>query len=136
VAERTPRHRAKRRYIAIDTKYLGTVHGVPARAVLSLTMHNYALVKANIDELPALQLELTICDEDNNLLVVIKKRRQPLQLAWEFNFYDFKVVDEVVEALRATSRCARLYPEVFVPLTTTRVNCDNTEALRLLASDN
>jgi CCR4-NOT transcription complex subunit 7/8 len=72
-----PHHRAKWRYIAINTEYLGTVHGVPARAVLSLTMHNYALVKANIDELPALQLELTICDEDDNLLVVIKNDDSP-----------------------------------------------------------
>ena len=40
---------------------------------------------------------------------------------------------EVVEALRAMNGCARLYPEVFVPLTTTRVNYDTVEALRLPA---
>ena len=41
---------------------------------------------------------------------------------------------EVVEALRATNGCARLYPEAFVPLMTTCVNCDTTEALRLATS--
>ena len=44
----------KRRYITIDTEYLGTVHGVLAGDALSLTMCNYELVKANVDELPAL----------------------------------------------------------------------------------
>ena len=48
---------------------------------LALTMHNYKLVKANIDELPALLLELTICDEDDNLLDVIKNDGLPLQVA-------------------------------------------------------
>ena len=71
----------KRRYIAIDTEYLGTVHGVPAGDAHSLTMRNYELVKANIDELPTLQLELTICDEDDNLLDVIKNDGLPLQVA-------------------------------------------------------
>jgi hypothetical protein len=33
---------------------LGTVHGMSAGAALSLTMRNYALIKANIDELLAL----------------------------------------------------------------------------------
>jgi CCR4-NOT transcription complex subunit 7/8 len=71
---------AEWRYIAIDTEYLGTVHGMPAGAVLSPTMRNYALIKANIDELLALQLELTICNEDGNLLVVINNDGHPLQL--------------------------------------------------------
>ena len=79
-AERTPHHRAKRRYIAIDTEYLGTVHGVLTGDALALTMRNYELVKANADKLPTLQLELTICDEDDNLLDVIKNDGRPLQL--------------------------------------------------------
>ena len=41
---------------------------------------------------------------------------------------------EVVEALRAMNGCARLYPEVFGKLATTRVNCDTAEALRLPTS--
>ena len=81
VTGRMPHHRAKRRNIAIDTKYLGTVHGMLTGDALSLTTRNYELVKANVDELPALQLELTICDEDDNLLDVIKNNGRPLQLA-------------------------------------------------------
>jgi len=81
VAERTPHHRAKRRYIAIDTVYLGIVHGVLAGDALALTMRNYEHIKANVDELPALLLELTICDEDDNLLDVIKNDGRPPQLA-------------------------------------------------------
>ena len=71
----------KRRYIATDIEYLGTVHGVLAGDVLSLTMRSYELIKANVDELPALQLELSICDEDDNLLDVIKNDGLPLQVA-------------------------------------------------------
>ena len=40
---------------------------------------------------PTLQLELTTCDEDDNLLVVINNDRYPQQLAWELNFYDFNI---------------------------------------------
>jgi hypothetical protein len=40
---------------------------MPTGDALSLTTRNYALIKANIDE-------LTICDEDNNLLVIITTR--------------------------------------------------------------
>ena len=76
-----PRHRVKRRYIATNTKYLGTVHGVLAGDALSLTTRSYELIKANVDELPALQLELSICDEDDNLLDVIKNDGLPLQVA-------------------------------------------------------
>jgi len=71
----------KRRYITIDTEYLDTVHGVLAGDALSLTTRSYELVKANVNELPALQLKLTICDEDDNLLDVIKNNGRPLQLA-------------------------------------------------------
>ena len=49
--------------------------------VLSLTTRSYELIKANVDELPALQLELSICDEDDNLLDVIKNDGLPLQVA-------------------------------------------------------
>ena len=48
---------------------------------LALTMRNYELIKANVDELPALLRELTICDEDDNLLDVIKNDGLPLQVA-------------------------------------------------------
>jgi len=67
----------KRRYIATDTEYLGTVHGVLTGDALSLTTRSYKLIKANIDELLALQLELSICDEDGNLLDVIKNDGPP-----------------------------------------------------------
>ena len=75
-----PRHRVKRRYIATDIEYLGTVHGVLTGDVLSLTMRSYELIKANVDELPALQFELSIRDEDDNLLDVIKNDGLPLQV--------------------------------------------------------
>ena len=52
----------------------------------------------------------------------------------QFNFYDFNVKEEDLEAPRATNGCARLYLEVFVPPATTRVNCDKAEALRLPVS--
>ena len=50
-----------------------------------------------------------------------------------FTGFAARLTDEEAEALRATDGCARLYPEVFVPLTTTRVNYDTVEALRLPA---
>jgi CCR4-NOT transcription complex subunit 7/8 len=108
VAKRTPCHRAKRRYITTDTEYLGTIHGVPVEDALSLTTHNYVLVKANVNELPALQLELTICDEDDNRLIVINNNGCPLQQACEFNFYDFNVAEEDVEASRPMNGCTQL----------------------------
>ena len=64
--------------------YLGIVHAVPVGDAPSLTRGNYALIKAIFEELPSLQLELTICDEDGNLLVIIKNDGHPLQIAWEF----------------------------------------------------
>ena len=67
----------KRRYIATNTKYLGTVHGVLAGDALSLTTRSYELIMANVDKLPALQLELSICDEDDNLLDVTKMMATP-----------------------------------------------------------
>ena len=76
-----PRHRVKQRYIATDTEYLGSIRGLLAGDALSLTTRNYKLVKANTDELPALQHELTICYEDDNLLDVIKNDGLPLQVA-------------------------------------------------------
>ena len=60
---------------------MGTVHGVLTGDALALTMRNYELVKANVNKLPALLLELTICDEDDNLLDVIKNDGRSLQLA-------------------------------------------------------
>ena len=71
----------KRRYITIDTEYLGTVHGVLTGDALSLSTRSYELIKTNVDELLALQLELSICDEDDNLLDVIKNDGLPLQVA-------------------------------------------------------
>ena len=44
---------------------------------------------------------------------------------------NFNIIEEDVEASRATNGCTRLYPEVFVLLTITRVDCDKVEALRL-----
>ncbi|ONM27288.1 putative CCR4-associated factor 1 11 [Zea mays] len=79
------------RYIAIDAEYPGTVHGAPAGAGLSPAARYYAVVKANVEELPVLQLGLTICDEEGNLPVVMDVDGLPLQIAWEFHFSDFDV---------------------------------------------
>jgi CCR4-NOT transcription complex subunit 7/8 len=57
-------------YIAIDTKNPDTVHGVTAGATLTLATRHNALVKVNVDEVPALQLGLTLCVEEVNLPVV------------------------------------------------------------------
>ena len=81
-AERMPRHRVKQRYIATDTEYLGSIRGLLAGDALSLTTRNYELVKANADDLPALQHELTICDVDDNLLDVKKTTASPCNSPW------------------------------------------------------
>jgi len=52
VAKRTPSHRAKQRYITIDTKYLGNIHGMPIGDALSQTTRNYALIKAKRIKMP------------------------------------------------------------------------------------
>ena len=41
----------------------------------------YALVKASIDEVPILQIVLTLCDEEGNLPVIVDVDGGPLQLA-------------------------------------------------------
>jgi hypothetical protein len=59
---------------------MGIIHGMPAGDALSLSTRNYVLVKANINDVPALQLELAICNEDDNLLLIINNHGCPLQL--------------------------------------------------------
>jgi CCR4-NOT transcription complex subunit 7/8 len=78
-------------YVAIDTEYPGTLHGAPAGPALTTAARYYAFVKANVDELPALQLGLTLCDEGGKLPEAIDDQGGSLQLAWEFNFSDFDI---------------------------------------------
>ena len=78
-------------YVAIDTEYPGTLHGAPAGPALTTAARYYAFVKANVDELPALQLGLTLCDEGGKLPEAIDDYGRSLQLAWEFNFSDFDI---------------------------------------------
>ncbi|KAG0530771.1 hypothetical protein BDA96_05G215500 [Sorghum bicolor] len=87
IRELLPRYR----YVAIDTEYPGTIHGTPAGAALTPAARYYALVKANVDEIPILQLGLTLCDEEGNLPIVMDSDGGPLQLAWEFHFSDFDI---------------------------------------------
>ncbi|RLM97842.1 hypothetical protein C2845_PM06G22420 [Panicum miliaceum] len=51
----------------------------------------YALLKANVDELPAVQLGLTLCDEYGNIPVALGSSDggRPLEVAWEVTFSDF-----------------------------------------------
>ncbi|RLM69405.1 hypothetical protein C2845_PM17G13920 [Panicum miliaceum] len=79
--------------IAIDTEYPGTVHRSPAglREGDLTPDERYALVKANVDELPVVRLGITLCDAGGNVpLVAGAGDGRPLQQrAWEFIFSDF-----------------------------------------------
>ncbi|XP_025806748.1 probable CCR4-associated factor 1 homolog 11 [Panicum hallii] len=70
-------------FVAIDTEYPGTVHRPPpGRSEAQLAPpERYALLKANVDELPAVQLGLKLCDDSDG--------GRPLEVAWEVTFSDF-----------------------------------------------
>jgi len=78
-------------FVAIDTEYPGTVHRPPpGRSAGQLAPpERYALVKANVDELPIVQLGLTLCDEFGNIPVALDGSGRPLEVAWEVTFSDF-----------------------------------------------
>jgi CCR4-NOT transcription complex subunit 7/8 len=78
-------------FVAIDTEYPGTVHlPPPGRSERQLAPYErYALVKAYVDELPIVQLGITLCDEYGNLPLVTGSDGRPLELAWEVTFSDF-----------------------------------------------
>ncbi|XP_034570048.1 probable CCR4-associated factor 1 homolog 11 [Setaria viridis] len=81
--------------VVIDTEYPGTVHRPTAgRRECDVTPgERYALVKANVDELPAVQLGITLCDADGNVPVVAAGADgRACQRAWEFTFSDFDPV--------------------------------------------
>lgn len=81
-------------YVTVDTEYPGTVHRPPAGTCDSeLTAdERYAFMKDNVDELPIVQLGITLCDEHGNLPVVVDYATGHLtERAWEFNFSDFDV---------------------------------------------
>ncbi|KAL6877525.1 hypothetical protein ACP4OV_012740 [Aristida adscensionis] len=95
-------------FVAVDTEYPGAVHRPPAGARDSqLTPdERYALVKANVDELPIVQLGVTLCDAHGNLPLGVDGRGHTVGLAWEVNFSDFDVhgdrhVPESVAFLRS-----------------------------------
>ncbi|KAF8722611.1 hypothetical protein HU200_022446 [Digitaria exilis] len=79
-------------FVTIDTEYPGTVHRPPSYHKLT-PPERYKLVKANVDELPIVQLGITLCDEYGNLptVVVTDDDGRPLllELAWEVTFSDF-----------------------------------------------
>ena len=90
VAALLPRHP----YVVVDTEYPGTVHRPPAgtRDADLSPDERYALVRANVDELPIVQLGLTLCDAHGNLPVVVDyETGHHVERAWEFNFSDFDV---------------------------------------------
>ncbi|TVT99975.1 hypothetical protein EJB05_54626, partial [Eragrostis curvula] len=79
--------------IVVDTEYPGAVHRPAAgKRESQLTAdERYALVKANVDELPIVQLGVTICDAQGNLPRGVDLAGRPVELAWEVNFSDFDV---------------------------------------------
>ncbi|OEL26788.1 putative CCR4-associated factor 1-like protein 11 [Dichanthelium oligosanthes] len=95
-------------YVVVDTEYPGTVHCPPdgTRDADLTPDERYALVKANVDELPIVQLGLTLCDAHGSLPVVVDYTTgYYTERAWEFNFSDFDIdrhrhVPRSVEFLR------------------------------------
>ncbi|CAL4979143.1 unnamed protein product [Urochloa decumbens] len=83
--------------IVFDTEYPGTVHRPPpGRRESDLTPpERYALIKANVDEVPILQLGITLCDADGNLPVFPSSSSAGgavgcyYERAWVFTFSDF-----------------------------------------------
>jgi CCR4-NOT transcription complex subunit 7/8 len=78
--------------VVIDTEYPGTVHRPSAgRRERDVTPGEcYALVKANVDELPLVQLGITLCDANGNVpIAVVAADGSACQRAWEFTFSDF-----------------------------------------------
>ncbi|CAL4969826.1 unnamed protein product [Urochloa decumbens] len=96
-------------YVTVDTEYPGTVHRPAAgKRDSDLTAdERYALLRANADELPIVQLGVTLCDEHGNLPVVLDYATGlHAERAWEFNFSDFDVAShrhapQSVEFLRS-----------------------------------
>ncbi|XP_066334500.1 probable CCR4-associated factor 1 homolog 9 [Miscanthus floridulus] len=75
--------------ITIDAEYAVAVHHRPSAASLA-PRERYALVKSNVDEVPIVQLGITLCDEHGNLPVLFHGHgRRPFELAWEVTFSDF-----------------------------------------------
>lgn len=82
-------------YVVVDAEYPGTVHRPPAgRRDGDLSPdERYALVKANVDELPVVQLGITLCDAHGNLPVLPDHSYGgysfAAERAWEVDFSDF-----------------------------------------------
>uniref|UniRef100_A0A0D9WVZ0 poly(A)-specific ribonuclease n=1 Tax=Leersia perrieri TaxID=77586 RepID=A0A0D9WVZ0_9ORYZ len=64
---------------AVDTEFPGTIHRPLAPVYMLTNNDKYALLKANVDELPLIQLGLTLFDADGRLPGYV----------WEFNFREF-----------------------------------------------
>ncbi|CAO2146443.1 unnamed protein product [Urochloa humidicola] len=80
--------------IVFDTEYPGTVHRPPpGRCESDLTPpERYALIKANVDEVPILQLGITLCDADGNVPIFPSGTAGVggcYERAWVFTFSDF-----------------------------------------------
>uniref|UniRef100_A0A0D9XHF7 poly(A)-specific ribonuclease n=1 Tax=Leersia perrieri TaxID=77586 RepID=A0A0D9XHF7_9ORYZ len=76
-------------YISIDVEYAGIVYH-PAVASRNLTPdERYALVKANVDEVPIVQLGITLSDSQGNLPMFHDHLGLIHEMAWEVVFSDF-----------------------------------------------
>lgn len=80
-------------YIVVDTEYPGTVHRPPAgRRDDDLSPDEwYAMLKANVDELPPVQLGITLCDSHGNLPVVLDYGYGYTEGCWEVELSDFDI---------------------------------------------
>ncbi|KAJ1276593.1 hypothetical protein BS78_05G226400 [Paspalum vaginatum] len=77
-------------YIAVDTEYPGVVHRPPTDPEKRLIPpERYALVKANVDDVPIVQLGITLCNELGDAPVVHDSNGHPHEIAWEVTFSDF-----------------------------------------------
>jgi CCR4-NOT transcription complex subunit 7/8 len=74
-------------YITIDTEYAGgAVHRPPAACLAPRPRERYALVKADVDDVPIVQLGITLCDEHGNIPLAATADGhggRPSELAWE-----------------------------------------------------
>ncbi|XP_024313267.1 probable CCR4-associated factor 1 homolog 9 [Brachypodium distachyon] len=80
-------------YVAVDTEYPGVVHHhshSPNAAAAATAEERYAVAKANVDELPIVQLGITLCDDQGRLPVFQDHLTGcHVEVSWEINFTDF-----------------------------------------------
>lgn len=75
-------------YVTIDVEFAGVVHHPPYTGSRPTPDEIYAAVKSNVDEVPAVQIGITLSDAEGNLPT--RSSSSPEQeIAWEVVFSDF-----------------------------------------------